>query len=274
MKVSYRLMEDPTLVASIREYQSGDPMSRVHWKATARTGKLHSKVFQPTCVAGAMVLLDLHEETNPNHHEPVRSDLAITATVSICHTLYQLQQQFGLVTNGRDAADKFRQAGWEADHRSRAEALRNVQESIVDHRQRPIVHPAGRGPDHFKELHQIAARLLRTNALRLPQLLLEAQNRLPRDASVIVIVQEVTEESALAIGLLRRQGYAVSAIVNNFEEQAVATAAGRLMAERIPSFICWTKTRSNRYASSLSSSGDRGIERITNRRSDARSVCR
>ena len=73
-----------------------------------------------------------------------------------------------------------------------------------------------------------------TDGLQLPQMLIESQSRLARDASVIVIVQEVDETAALALGLLRRQGYAVSAIINHHEQDVVNQAAGRLIAERIP----------------------------------------
>lgn len=234
IQVTYRLMEDPTLIAGIREYQTGDPMSKVHWAATARTGKLHSKVHQPTCVAGAMMILDLHRSSNPDRHEPVRSDLAVTAAVSICHTLYLMQQQFGLVTNGRDAADRIRTEGWDADHRCREDAYRSVEMRDENSRLRPMIVPAGRGPEHFHELHQTLARLERTDGMKLPELLIEAQSRLPRDASIVVVVQEVDEQAAMALGMLRRQGYAVSAIVNHFEKDAVLTASGRLLAQRIP----------------------------------------
>ncbi len=234
IRMSYRLEEDPTMISGIREYQMGDPMNRVHWAATARTGKLHSKVFQPTCVAGAMIVLDLHKSTNPDAHEPVRSDLAITAAASICHTLYQMGEQFGLLTNARDAVDRIQTEGWESDARTREEALQSIAMRDMDNRLRPVVVPVGRGADHFQEIHRTLARMELTDGLKLPQMLIESQSRLARDASVIVIVQEVDETAALALGLLRRQGYAVSAIINHHEQDVVNQAAGRLIAERIP----------------------------------------
>jgi len=234
IQVAYRLMEDPTLISGIREYQMGDSMNRVHWRATARVGKLQCKVFQPTAVAGAMMILDMHRKSNPDHHEPVRTDLAVTAVASIAHTLYQMNQQFGFVTNGRDAADRIRNEGWATDYRSRDAAFESLRQEKEDSRLRPIVLPAGRGPEHFQNLHRTLARLERTDGLELSNLLLETQSRLPRDASVIAIVQQVDELAALALGMLVRQGYAVSAIVNHFEADSVREAAGRLMAQRIP----------------------------------------
>lgn len=234
IQVSYRTMEDPTLLSSIREYQIGDPMNRVHWHATARTGKLHSKVFQPTSVAGAMIVLDMHRKSNPDYHEPNRTDLAITAAASIAHTLYLMKQQFGLATNGRDAVDRIRTEGWETDFRSRDAVMKMTQSEQTNSRLRPIVLPCERGPEQFQEMHRMLARLERTDGLELPSLLFEIQSRLPRDASIVVIVQQVNDETSLALGMLARQGYAISAIVNQYDQEAFHHATAKLLSQRIP----------------------------------------
>jgi len=44
----HRLFEDPTRISGVRPYELGDPLNRVHWRATARTGVLHSKVHEPS----------------------------------------------------------------------------------------------------------------------------------------------------------------------------------------------------------------------------------
>ena len=112
VRMTHRLFEDPTRNAGVREFEPGDPLSRIHWGATARTGNLHSKIYEPSTVAGATLLLDLHKKSNPQHHEPVRSDLAVTTAASLSQYLYELGQQVGLVTNARDAADRVREEGW------------------------------------------------------------------------------------------------------------------------------------------------------------------
>ncbi len=117
VRMSHRLFEDPTRNAGVRAYQAGDPLSRVHWAATARTGKLHSKVYEPSTVAGATIVLDFHRKTNPRRHEPMRSELAVTAAASLASAVYEMGQQVGLITNGRDAADRIRQEGWAYDLR-------------------------------------------------------------------------------------------------------------------------------------------------------------
>lgn len=230
--VTYRMLEDPTLVSGIRKYQNGDPLRSIHWRATARTGTLQSKQYQPTSVAGATLVVDMHRKSNPDHHEPIRSDLAVTAAASILHTLMQMQQQFGLISNGRDAADRLAEEQ-PRDFASRESAQRQSAMMQRSDRLRPVIVPAGRGPELFMQMHKTLARLERTDGLELPDLLIETQSRLPRDATVLVIVQQVDDSAALSLGMLRRQGYAVSAIVNNYDNDAYLEAVGRLLAQHI-----------------------------------------
>lgn len=233
VRVTYRMFEDPTLMAGIRDYQLGDPIRRIHWGATAKTGKLQSKVYQPTSVAGATLVIDMHRESNPDRHEPTRTDLGITAAASICHLLFQMQQPFGLVTNGRDAVDRIRFDGWESDPRTREAALKSAAMQEENSRLRPVIVPPQRGVENFNQVLRTLARLERTDGLRLPELLAEAQSRIPRDNSVIVLLQELDERSAMALGLLRQQGYAVSAIINSYEDDAYSHTAGMLVSQRI-----------------------------------------
>ncbi|MFM8188332.1 MAG: DUF58 domain-containing protein, partial [Pirellula sp.] len=157
LKVEDRVLEDPTLLSGLREYRSGDPMNRVHWKATARTGTLHTRVFQPTCVQGAMLLLDMHESTNESRNEPVRSDLAVTAAASIAHWLYQNAEPFGLISNGRDAAERMRELNKRSLYNDRSSAIANIEMKSQNNRLSPIVLGASRTPEHFAQLHRMLA---------------------------------------------------------------------------------------------------------------------
>src|SRR6056297_930199 len=156
------VINDPTRLRGIRQWQTGDPMRSVHWAATARTGQLHSKVYEPSSVIGATLVLDLHQSTNPSRDEPVRSDLAVTAAASIVAALHEAGEPLGLATNGRDASDRVRREGWVGDHRVRDQAA--AAASMKDHSDRlqPVLIPPSRGPLHFKEVHRTLARLDRT----------------------------------------------------------------------------------------------------------------
>jgi uncharacterized protein (DUF58 family) len=233
VRLTHRLYEDPTRIAGVRHYEAGDPLSRVHWRATARTGALHSKIYEPSVIAGLTVLLDFHRASYPSRGEPYRSELAVTTCASLAHAVYQLGQQVGLVTNGRDAADRIRQEGWAHDYRTREEALRSAAVDTESDRLQPVVVETRRGPEQLKRILEALARVELTDGLTVPQLVVETASRLPRDATVTAVLGEVTAETALALGNLKRRGYAVVAILVIFGEEQQEAAAGRLLAEGI-----------------------------------------
>lgn len=231
--MTHRLFEDPTRIAGVRRYEAGDPLSRIHWKATARTGELHSKVFEPSTIAGATIVLDFHRDSHAPQHEPMRSELAITAAASIANAVYEMGQQVGLVTNARDAADRIRQEGWAADIRTRDAARASASMLDESDRLQPVIVDTRRGAEQLMRILESLARAELTDGLTLPQLIGETQSRLPRDASVIVIMPRVDEEKAIALANLRRGGYAVTAILNMYDEYEFAEASGPLLAAGI-----------------------------------------
>lgn len=52
-------LEDPLLVEGIREYQAGDEWRRLNWKASARSGKLQTNVYQPIITQQIMIIFDM-----------------------------------------------------------------------------------------------------------------------------------------------------------------------------------------------------------------------
>lgn len=54
------LVEDPMLIAGSREYRPGDPLRRMHWKATARTGELQIRLLDPSTTATLLIALNLN----------------------------------------------------------------------------------------------------------------------------------------------------------------------------------------------------------------------
>ncbi|NQV27677.1 MAG: DUF58 domain-containing protein [Rhodopirellula sp.] len=213
IRMAHRLFEDPTRLAGVREYQRGDSFNRIHWKATASTGKLHSRIYDPSTVAGATIILDFHRDMYPAQGEPHRSELAITTVASLANAVCQMGQQIGLVTNGRDAADRIREEGWKRDFRTRNAARQNVGMAVTSDRLRPVIVETQRGFEQFQRIRESLARLELTDGLTFSELLLEATSRLPRDATVVAVLGDVTTETAIALGNMRRSGFAVYAIV-------------------------------------------------------------
>jgi uncharacterized repeat protein (TIGR01451 family) len=231
--LTHRLYEDPTRIAGVRGYEAGDPLNRVHWRATARTGTLHSKLYEPSTIAGATLVLDFHTVGYDSRREPQRSEVAVTATASLAHALYQMGQQVGLVTNGRDAADRIRLEGWAHDFRTRQAAQESAGMREESERLQPLVVETRRGVEQFQRIRETLARVELTDGLTLAELIYETASRLPRDATVVAILGEAGPETALALGSLRRRGYAVSAILVIFEDVALEEAQRHLLAAGI-----------------------------------------
>jgi uncharacterized protein (DUF58 family) len=213
IRMAHRLFEDPTRLAGVREYQRGDSFNRIHWKATASTGKLHSRIYDPSTVAGATIILDFHKDMYPAQGEPHRSELAITTVASLANAVCQMGQQIGLVTNGRDAADRIREEGWKRDFRTRDAVKQNVGMDDSSDRLRPVIVETQRGYEQFQRIRESLARLELTDGLSFAELLMETTSRLPRDATVVAVLGDVTTEAAIALGNMRRSGFAVFAIV-------------------------------------------------------------
>ncbi len=165
VRLTHRLFEDPTRIAGIREYQHGDPLNRVHWRATARTGTLHCKMYEPSCIAGVTLLLDFHKSVYTPRREPDRSELAVTLAASLANAVYQLGQQIGLVTNGRDAADRILQEGYRHEFRTRSLALDTAKMQEQSNRLRPVIVETRRGPEQLLRILEALARLELTEGL-------------------------------------------------------------------------------------------------------------
>jgi len=233
VRLIHRLYEDPTRTAGVRPYEHGDPLNRMHWRATAATGILHSKIYEPSTLAGATLVLDFHKESYPSRGEPHRSELAVTTAATLANAVYEMGQQIGLISNGRDTADRIRLEGWEHDHRTRLAAREKAGMRQQNERLQPLVVQTRRGMEQFQRIRETLARVELTDGLSLAELILESASRLPRDATVVALLGAVPAETALALGTLNRQGYAVAAVLIAVEEAQLEKYYGRLLAEGV-----------------------------------------
>lgn len=213
VKITNRIYADPTRINNLREYQPGDPLNSIHWKATARTGELHVKTFEATSVTGGTLILDLHEDSYLEEKRDSRMELAITTAASIAYLLQMSGEQVGLLTNGRDAAEA---ALYEVDtvetrSRSELEELRKLEMDIT--RMNPLSVPTQRGVDQAIRIAESLARILPGQALDLPALLNAQCTGLPRDATLLPVTGQVTDRLALTLGMLKQSGFQVTAFL-------------------------------------------------------------
>ncbi len=233
VRLTHRLYEDPTRIAGVRPYEAGDPLNRVHWRATARTGALHSKIHEPSTLSGATVLLDFHQAGYHQQGEPFRSELAVTTAVSLANAVYEMGQQIGLATNGRDAVDRIKTEGWEQDPRTRQDARAMGAMRENNERLQPLLVETRRGVEQLHRIREMLARIELTNGLSFAELVSETISRLPRDATILAVLPEVPVETAIALGNLRRAGLAVAVVLVLLDDAPLERAYGRLVSEGI-----------------------------------------
>jgi uncharacterized protein (DUF58 family) len=213
IRVAHRLYEDPTRIAGVRPYQQGDPINRIHWRATARTGVLHSRFFESSRVAGATFLLDFHVSSFPGAAAIPAAELAVVTVASIANAVCLMGQQIGFISNGRDAADRIRAEGWQAEFGARREAQKAAADSAKNERLRPVIVETGRGAERFTRILETLARLELTDGLEFPVMVDETVAKIRRDATVVAVLNDVTPETADALGNLVRRGFLVTAVV-------------------------------------------------------------
>jgi uncharacterized protein (DUF58 family) len=97
------LFEDPARPRGKRGYVSGDSLRRVDWKASAATGRLQVKQFEPSISLQTAIFLGLGTDDYTDKNRIDSSELAIVIAASLASWLVSRKQSVGLVTNGRDA---------------------------------------------------------------------------------------------------------------------------------------------------------------------------
>ena len=233
IKFSHRIYEDPTRIIGVREYVPGDSLSRVHWKITAATGQLHSKIYEPSVVTGATIVLDSHEAGYGDKDGHERAELAITTAASLANFLFSSGEQVGYFTNGRDAAER----GLEL---KRAEAFSNrfAAQRLADAERRSdqlrsFQVPTRRSAMQVLHILESLARTELTDGTPLDVALEAEYRRFRRDATLLLLVPQVTEPLALMIGTLRSAGFSIAVFVIN-NPPACDAARELLVGHNIP----------------------------------------
>lgn len=230
VRVTNRVYEDPTRIAGVREYVPGDPMNRIHWKASARTGELFTKTTEPANVMGGTLILDLHEDSYVPENKEERIELAITVTASVAYLLQSSGEQVGMVTNALDAAET---AQYEVKGQ-RSMSRREADESVVGESESDRISPLSvmtmKSPMQAQKIAENLARVVAGQGLDLERLILASYNGLPRDAALLVVTPQVNERLALILAQMKYSGFAVTVFL--IKDQSNWREAAALLAEQ------------------------------------------
>ncbi len=221
-----RIFEDPTRIAGVREYRHGDPLRRVHWKASAKTGTLHAKVYDPSSLEGANIVLDFNERAWQGGKRVERVEFAATVAASLASHLAERGVTLGLVSNGVDAADVIETKPISVEVANRDEARELVEQRKETDRLRPVEVPVGRGQDSAMLVMEALARLELSNGLDLAEMIAQEYHAWPREDTAALIVPDVSAELFREIVRLKSTGFSVLVLMIDNIEGAPRAQAG------------------------------------------------
>ncbi len=180
-----RVVEDPLRLATVRDYQAGDSIRYVHWKATARRGSLQTKVFDPG--ATQTLIVALNTQTLDSPYAGTLVDVFETAAVvaaSITQAGFDAHRAVGLCTNG------------------------GVRDS---HRWASV--PASRRNDQQVRILESLAQLTYMTLISFERLLREEASRFPFGATIVIVSAIMTEPISMALLDLQAAGHPIALVM-------------------------------------------------------------
>lgn len=89
---------DPVYPIATRDYQEGRPARHIHWKTSARHGRLQEKVFEPSAQQKIMLAVDVEQFYREKADAAFERTLEVAASLAVA--LEQQGRAFGMVSNG------------------------------------------------------------------------------------------------------------------------------------------------------------------------------
>lgn len=202
-----RIFEDPSRIVGIRDYQQGDTLGKIHWKTTARTGKLATKLCEPSSSNEVNIILNLYSGDYPVGD--IEIELACTTAASLVAGLIAEKQIVGFQSNGVDPAGQ-----------------QQAQSRL------PQVK-AEKGPQQFTAIMNLLGRLELTGEPTLANYLMQVHSTLPWTATMLVVTHFLSDESAVALEGLKIAGFELAVVLVGNGPYVDASAA-RAAALNIP----------------------------------------
>lgn len=182
-----RLFEDPRRIAGIRDYQPGDPLRRIDWKATARAGDLQSKVYEPSATRQFYVLLNV--DTLVHSWEGyLKDDLEHMVSTAASIAVWAAGERYpvGLLANGSFP---------EAD--------------------RPIRLPPSQASDQITRILEALAMVQPLTTSDLAEVVFRERGRITAGSTIILVASLIPEPLAAAMHRLADEGHHVFVVATS-----------------------------------------------------------
>lgn len=180
-----RLFEDPLRTAGVREYRPGDSLNRIHWKASATTGRLQVRLLDPSAQPGVAILLNTWAfQRHWEGSDAGALETGCSLAASIAAWAAEQGLPAGLYANGLVT-------GWGFS----------------------LHLPPGRGEEAQGRILEGLARLKMPSRQSPADLLATAATELGYGTSIVYITQRVDDELAGLLWKVQRSGRPVSLIM-------------------------------------------------------------
>ncbi len=184
------LLPDPSRIAGLREYQSGDDPRYIDWRSTARFNQLMVKQFERTRQVPLAILVDMRPP-GLQYSWRQMAETSIIVAASLAYRANELHQPFGLYSNGYDP-------GWDG----------NVwDEKLPPEFGRPEMPPRNGTPWLYEVLDKLAGLETRVDAPGLEHLIGHWSSTLPWGATVALVGFEPYPALVTELSRLRRAGF-------------------------------------------------------------------
>lgn len=220
-----------TNVAGVRDYEPGDSFSRIHWRSTARTGRLIVKEFELDPTADIWLFPDMHAGVQHSlpfpDQEPEDPWIAILAGRSRKPLELDPATEEYVVTITASIAQHF-------VHRDRAVGLMSYGQT------REVLQP-DRGHRQLTKILETLAMTRAEGEIPLTQVLLSEGERLGRGVTLVVITPSLDPTWVAAVRDLARRGVRLVAIVVDPQSFGGAGNTADILAElqisRVPAYL-------------------------------------
>jgi uncharacterized protein (DUF58 family) len=158
--------------SGVREYHPGDSYNRIHWKSTARLGRLMVKTFEMDPTSNIWVLVDMHEGVQQGSGDESTEEYAVRIATSIAYKYLQVNRMLGLMSNANE----------------------------------PVLLEPTRGGHQYSRILEALATIRATGSQPIAEVLQEESRLFSRHTTLIVITPSPQEEWVVALEQLVRQG--------------------------------------------------------------------
>jgi uncharacterized protein (DUF58 family) len=209
IRLKHHLFQDPMLTAGVREYHSGDALKRIHWKSTARLGRLQTKIYEPTTTIDISVFLDVR-----------------TLRAPLWGSSYQLQE-LGIIT-----AASLAQYALNAGFR-----VGLYVNQITRFSQGMVMVPPSQHPDQLLRILETLAQLHQVETIPVTRYIRQEVGSLPWGSTMLVISAQPDEKLLATLLDMKRVGRSVTLVVVGSEVPEVN--ASHFPVFRVPDDVAW-----------------------------------